>query len=216
MNSDKLLNLILAIAIVLMVVVNLVSPKSNNETIVVTEPAVVDVGEIVYNNIMTRSSVRSYTSEPIEDELLERIVKAGMAAPTAMNKQPWKFVIMSDKEAMTNLSEYLPNAKMMPTAAAAIVVCGDLDKALPGLTQEYWIQDTSAATENILLAAHGFGLGAVWTGGYPNPDRVTAIKAALNMPENLIPLCVIVLGHPSQEPTIKDKWLPENLIWNKF
>ncbi len=130
MNSDKLLNLILSVAIVLLVVVNIVSPKSSSEAVVIAEPhdhesgevvknrnrrnsrpadEAVNVGEIVYNNIMTRSSVRNYTDEPIEKELLERIVKAGMAAPTAMNKQPWKFVIMSDKEAMANLSQHLPN-----------------------------------------------------------------------------------------------------------
>lgn len=233
MNNEKLLNLILAVAIVLLVITNLVSPKSSNEPVAVAESHAhdssevvknrnrrnsrpsdgnVNVGEIVYNNIITGSSVRSYTDELIENELLERIVKAGMAAPTAMNKQPWKFVIVTDKELIKKLSKQ----PMFSTGAAAIVVCGDMNKTMAGTSKEYWIQDTSAATENILLAAHGFGLGAVWTGVYPTIERVKNVQSVLNMPENIIPLCVIVLGHPSQEPTIKDKWLPENLIWNKF
>ena len=91
-----------------------------------------------------------------------------------------------------------------------------MDKAMKGKGQGYWIQDCSAATENILLSAHGLGLGAVWTGLYPMDDRVAAISQVLKLPETIIPLCTIVIGHPAESPTPKDKWKPENVSYNEF
>ena len=105
---------------------------------------------------------------------------------------------------------------MLEQCALAIVVCGNMDKALSGKGQAYWIQDCSAATENILLAAHALGLGAVWTGVYPMDDRVTAVSKAVKLPETIVPLCVIVIGHPAESPTPKDKWKPENVSYNEF
>ena len=105
---------------------------------------------------------------------------------------------------------------MLEQCALAIVVCGDMDKALQGKGQAYWIQDCSAATENILLAAHALGLGAVWTGVHPIDDRVAFVSKVLNMPETVVPLCVIAIGHPAESPTPKDKWKPENVSYNEY
>ena len=105
---------------------------------------------------------------------------------------------------------------MLKTAPLAIIVCGNLEKALTGNAQQYWIQDTSAATENILLAAHGLGLGAVWTGLFPNKDRCEPICKLLGIPEHIIPLNIIIIGYPAESPTPKDKWKPENVSYNKF
>ncbi len=166
--------------------------------------------------IATRTSVRAYTDQPVAPEIVEQILRAGMAAPTAVNKQPWAFVVVDSKETLQQLADSLPYAKMLKTAPLAIVVCGDMSKALEGTGRDYWIQDASAATENILLAAHALGLGAVWTGGYPSMDRVNSVKAVLELPSHIIPLCVIPMGYPAETPTPKDKWKPENVRVNNW
>ena len=165
-------------------------------------------------NIMTRTSIRKYTDQPVSKTDIETLLRAGMAAPTAVNKQPWHFVAVTDKAKLKELAG--SRGRMLEQCALAIVVCGNMDKALSGKGQEYWIQDCSAATENILLAAHALGLGAVWTGVYPMDDRVANVAKAVKLPEAIVPLCVIIIGHPAESPTPKDKWKPENVSYNEF
>ena len=119
-----------------------------------------DPSEVVIQNIMTRTSIRAFTDQPVDEAIVEKILRAGMSAPTAVNRQPWAFVVVNEREQMERLREVHPYAQMLKTAQLAIIVCGDMERALPGASQAYWIQDASAATENILLAAHGLGLGA--------------------------------------------------------
>ena len=166
------------------------------------------------NNIMTRTSIRQYTNEPVSKTDIETMLRAGMAAPTAVNKQPWHFVVVTDKAKLKALSG--GRGRMLEQCAVAIVVCGDMEKAMPGKAKEYWIQDCSAATENILLAANALGLGAVWTGVYPMEDRMAAVSKAMKLPETIVPLCTIVIGHPAEQPKPKDKWKPENVSYNEF
>jgi nitroreductase len=165
-------------------------------------------------NIMTRTSIRKYTDQPVSKADIETLLRAGMAAPTAVNKQPWHFVAVTDKAKLKELSG--GRGGMLEQCALAIVVCGNMEKTMQGKGQEFWIQDCSAATENILLAANALGLGAVWTGGYPMEERVASISKALKLPETIIPLCTIVIGHPAERPTPKDKWKPENVSYNEF
>ena len=167
----------------------------------------------VLNSIMTRTSIRQYTNEPVSKTDIETMLRAGMAAPTAANKQPWHFVTVTNKE---KLAELAGRRGMIKQAGVAIVVCGNLDKAMQGKAQDYWIQDCSAATENILLAAHALGLGAVWTGCNPTDDRVAEVSKVLKLSETIVPLCVIAIGHPAEQPTPKDKWKPENVSYNEF
>ncbi|MBQ7663579.1 MAG: nitroreductase family protein [Prevotella sp.] len=169
--------------------------------------------QVAINNIMTRTSIRQYTNEPVSKADIETMLRAGMAAPTAVNKQPWHFVAVTNKD---KLAELAGRRGMIKQAGVAIVVCGNLDKALQGKAQDYWIQDCSAATENILLAAHALGLGAVWTGCYPMEDRVAEVSKVLKLPKNIVPLCVIAIGHPAEQPKPKDKWKPENVSYNEF
>ena len=165
-------------------------------------------------NIMTRTSIRKYTDQPVSKTDIETLLRAGMAAPTAVNRQPWHFVVVTDKAKLKELSG--GRGGMLEQCALAIVVCGNMEKTIKGKGQEFWIQDCSAATENILLAANALGLGAVWTGGYPMEERVASISKALKLPETIIPLCTIVIGHPAESPTPKDKWKPENVSYNEF
>lgn len=169
----------------------------------------------VIKTIFNRSSIRSFGSNPIAKEQLELIIRAGMAAPSARNLQPWAFIVVTDRGIMNTLADRLPYAKMLNEASAAIVVCGVPEKA--GDSPEgYWVQDCSAATQNILLAIESLGLGAVWTGVYPRPDRVDIVREVLGIPQNVFPLNVIPVGYPKGENRPKDKFKPENIRWEKW
>ncbi len=213
MKAATLLNIVLAIALVVVSIrlaMNSNSLKSNSAK------ENNDTADAVYDNIMTRTSVRSYQEKPVEDEKIDKLLHAGMAAPSAVNIQPWHFVVVRDEATLEKIAEVTPNAGMAKDAPLAIVVCGDMSNEKEGLVREFWSQDVSAATENILLAAHGMGLGAVWTGTYPDPKRCEAISKLLDLPKHLIPFNTIVIGYPKGETTPKDKWKPENVSYEKF
>jgi len=166
--------------------------------------------------IHSRKSVRHYINRKAAKEDLLTLVKAGMAAPTAVDRRPWAFVVITDKAKLEELEAGLPYTKMLTKSGAGIVVCGVLEKALPGEGKEFWIQDCSAATENILLAAESMGLGAVWTGAYPSQEIMNYIRKVLGMPENIIPLNVIPVGYPAGDEKPKDKFDPANVHWEKW
>ena len=173
-------------------------------------------GEVsgVIDAIMTRTSIRKYQDRPVEQEKVELMLRAAMAAPTAVNKQPWHFVVLNTKEAIGRLADAgQRGGEMVRNAAPVVVVCGDMDKALEGKARDFWILDASAATENLLLAAHALGLGAVWTGVYPMKERMDTTAKALALPENLVPLATILIGYPAESPAPKDKWKPENVTY---
>ena len=166
--------------------------------------------------ILKRKSVRTFKAEPVAKEKLETIVRAGMAAPTAVDKRPWEFIVVTDKALLKKLADTLPYAKMTEKAAAAILVLGNLDTQFGGREADFWITDCSAATENILLAVESLGLGAVWTAVYPDKERVVAVRSLFKLPENMVPLNVIPLGVPGGDEKPKDKWNPKQLHWNKW
>ena len=184
-----------------------------------TEPTALDV-------IMTRTSIRVFTGEAVPKEQLETILKAGMAAPSAINIQPWRFVVLTDKARISELFGGGFRSEMFTSAGAVIIVCGQTTFmrkpwGQPDAPEElhdniFWYEDCSAATENILLAAHALGLGAVWTAGYPAMDRVAPLAQALGIPDDVKPLCVIPIGYPAENPEPKDKWKPENIHWEKW
>jgi flavin reductase (DIM6/NTAB) family NADH-FMN oxidoreductase RutF/nitroreductase len=163
--------------------------------------------------IHNRKSVRHFTNQSVSKQQIEVLLRAGMAAPTAVNRQPWAFYVVTEREKLDAMGEQLPYAKMLFQAQAAIVVCGDMEKAGNLVEKGYWVQDCSAATENILLAAESIGLGAVWTAAYPYDERTEVVIKELNLPEKHIPLNVIPIGYPTGEDIPKDKWKPENIFW---
>lgn len=167
--------------------------------------------EIVLENIHARKSVRSYTAQAVEEEKVDKLVRAGMAAPTGRDARPWEVVVLNERATLDKLAEGLPYAKMLAQAPLAIVVCGDVSKQ-----PEYWFVDCSAMTENILLAAEAMGLGAVWTAAYPYPDREAAVTAVLGLPENVRPLCVIPIGYPAGDEKPKDKYDTAKIHYNKW
>lgn len=207
-NTAQILNLLLASALVLLAIkFTLLTPKTESK----------EMENSAYQTIMSRTSIRLYSQKSVDNQSIEKILRAAMAAPTAGNKQPWAFIVITDKDILQRLSEKLPYAKMIARAPLAIVACGDLSKAFEGTEADYWVQDVSAASENILLAAHYMGLGGVWTGVYPIQERVNDVSEVLSLPSNIIPLSVIPIGHPEGEiPETKDKWKPDNIHYNKW
>ena len=164
----------------------------------------------VLENIAERKSVRKYLNKSVEEDKIDAMVKAGMAAPSGMDRRPWEFVVVTDREAHDSMAAKLPYAKMLTNAPLAIVVCGDTTRS------SYWYLDCSAATQNVLLAAEALGLGAVWTAAYPYEDRIDVVRQNTGLPENIVPLCVIPIGYPDGPQKAKDKFDPQRVHRNKY
>ena len=167
-------------------------------------------------NIMTRVSVRQFTGEKISQAQVDTLLRAAMAAPSAINKQPWAFFVVTDQALIDRLGAALPYSRCQNGAACAIIPCGDLSKAIEGAGRDFWINDVSAATENLLLAAHAMGLGAVWTGLHPDMERVKMVQEMLSMPEHIVPLCIVPVGVPAEQPAIKEKYNEDNIHYNQW
>lgn len=167
----------------------------------------------VMSAIMERRSVRAFTDKAVSDAQVEQILRAAMNAPSAGNAQPWEFVVIRNKETLTKVTTINEYAAFAPSASVAILACGNL-----GLEKfkGYWVQDVSAAIENMLLAVQGMGLGAVWTGIYPMQNRVLAFQTLLNMPDEVIPLGLIVIGHAETMPQPVDRFKPERIHHEKW
>jgi nitroreductase len=148
--------------------------------------------------IFERRSVRNFLSTPVEPEKIDRILRAAFEAPSAHNRHPWEFIVITAQEDREAIAAMSPYAKMLPKAAAAIVPCVNLKlggSADPADT--WWVQDLSAATENILLQITEEGLGGVWLGWYPEESRVRALSTRFGLPEHIVPFSVVALGYPA-------------------
>ena len=164
-----------------------------------------------YRNIVERTSVRRYTEQGVTEEQKTAILFAAMCAPSGVNMQPWEFIVVDQRKLLDELADALPYAKMVRQAPMAIIVCGNTDRFLDGEDNILWQQDLSAASENILLAAHALGLGGVWTCLYPHSDRINSVRRILDIPDNFIPFNLIPIGHPVTESAPRDKWYPDRI-----
>ncbi|MDE6300265.1 MAG: nitroreductase family protein [Muribaculaceae bacterium] len=174
------------------------------------------VSNATIEDIMTRTSVRAYSDRSVDSMTIDTLLHAAMAAPSAGNKQPWRFVVITDKSRLKYIGENFRTMKMATGAATAVVMCGDVNATFPGEGREYWVQDVSAASENLLLAAHALGLGAVWCGIYPQTERVDKFSEMLGLPDSIVPMACICIGYPAGQQTPKDKWNPENIRYNTW
>ena len=165
------------------------------------------------DGIFTRRSIRKYTKEEISSEHIEVILKAGMYAPSASNQQPWHFIVISDRKLLDTIKDVHPYAKMLVEAQLAILVCGDINLEL---SKDYWVVDCSASTQNMLLAAHGLGLGAVWLGIHPREERKNEIRKIFNLPENIQPASLISIGYPDENKEMPDRYKPERIHYNAW
>ena len=153
--------------------------------------------------IMTRRSVRKYTHQPIDRETIHKLVEAALYAPSAMNRQPWRFVVIDDRSILDAVQDFHPSAKMLVESPAAILVCGKDD---PERQPHYWYIDCAAATQNILLAAHALGLSSCWLGITPQQERVEGMLKLIPLPEGIHPFALIALGYPADAPTQPERW----------
>ncbi|ADG81954.1 nitroreductase [Thermincola ferriacetica] len=146
--------------------------------------------------IFSRRSIRKYTGDAVPDDTVKDLLRAAMSAPSAGNERPWHFIVIKDRQILTQVPEFHPYAHMLKEAPLAILVCGDeqLEKF-----KGYWVQDCAAATENILIAVQAKGLGAVWLGIYPVEERMTGLRKLLNIPDNIIPFSLVSIGYPAEE-----------------
>jgi nitroreductase len=163
--------------------------------------------------IHTRRSIRKYLDQPVPEELIQRLLAAAMQAPSARNQQPWHFIVIDDRQLLAKIPEFMPNAAMAAQAPRAILVCGDLDlEKSPG----YWMVDCAAAVENMLLAAHALGLGAVWCGVYPREQRMSGLRQLVGLPKNVIAHSLVVLGYAAEQVPAEDRYRPERVRRNRW
>ena len=163
--------------------------------------------------IHTRRSIRRFRVEPVPESIVEEILAAAMMAPSAGNEQPWQFVIITDRRRLDDIVVINPYASMAAQAPLAILVCGDLSlEKYSG----FWVQDCSAAMQNLLLATHAKGLGAVWAGIYPVEDRVTKFRSLFALPRHVVPLGLAVIGYPDQHPESRSRFRSDRLHRNSW
>ncbi|MEA3326501.1 MAG: nitroreductase family protein [Chloroflexota bacterium] len=164
--------------------------------------------------IFTRRSVRDFTHDPVSLEDVEQLLRAGMQAPSAGNEQPWHFIVIDDPDILHAVPEFHPYSMMLLDAPLAIQVCSS-DRKLEK-KRASWIQDCSAATQNILLAAHALGLGAVWLGIFPNAERVSGMQKLLDIPEDIRPFALVAVGHPAVKPEPVDRFDQARIHHNQW
>ena len=160
--------------------------------------------------IKARRSIRKYTPEPVSDEQLQALLEAAMASPSASNRQPWEFVVVRDGALRQALSQVHQWAYMAAQAPVVIVVCGRED------VSRHWVEDCSAATENLLLAVTTLGLGAVWVGIHPDAEREAKVRRILRLPERLRVLCLVPLGHPAEKHPPRTQYDPAKVHCDLF
>ncbi len=165
--------------------------------------------------IFSRRSVRKFQDRTISDAMITDILEAAMAAPSAVKKDPWHFVVIRNRETLDLIAGILPHGKMLTRAAAGLLVCGDIEKAHDQL-ESYMLQDCSAAIENALLAANALGLGACWLGVHPRKERIEALRQLFSLPENIVPISAIALGFPGEEPEARTRYNRELVHWETW
>lgn len=161
--------------------------------------------------IKTRRSIRKYQDKAIPTEVIKDILEAAMFAPSAGNEQPWQFVILEERNLLDAVPSICPTASMCRHSPAAILVCSDstLEKY-----PDFWVQDCSAAVENMLLAAHALGIGAVWAGIYPLKERIEGFRKLLTLPEEITPFALVTLGYPDEQPALPQRYRKDRVHYN--
>lgn len=163
------------------------------------------------DQILARRSIRSYTDEPVSEKDLQKILEAAMAAPSGMNRKPWHFVAVTDRETLDRMGSVTNSWAMLKEAPLSIVACGDTM-----ISEKYYDQDTIAAVENLLIAVSMLGLGAVWLGCHPNPERVKPIREILGIPETVVPMAVLSIGHPAEEKEPRTQYDESRVHMNRW
>lgn len=166
-----------------------------------------------YETILSRRSVRKFTSQDVGNNLVEKLLRAAMQAPSANNGQPWHFIVIRERTILDAIPSFHPYAQMVKQAPLAILICGDTRETR---SPDYWVLDCSAAAENLLLAAHALGLGAVWLGIHPREERMEKIVPLVKLPEGVKPLALVAIGYPAEHHEFSDRFKPERIHNNTW
>jgi nitroreductase len=163
--------------------------------------------------ILSRRSIRKYEPTPLSEDLIHKLLDAAMSAPSSGNGQPWHFVVVTDRAVLDEIPKFHAFSNMLKEGPAAVVVCGDtaLERS-----KGVWVQDCSAATQNILLAARALGLGSVWLGVYPIEERIAGARKLLGLPENIVPLSIVAIGYPAEAKPPADRFNAERVHRNRW
>jgi nitroreductase len=163
--------------------------------------------------IHKRRSIRQYTQEAVDEELIQKLLAAAMQAPSARNQQPWQFVVIDDRSILEQIPAIMPNALMAAKAPAAILVCGDMDLER---SEGYWVVDCAAAVENMLLAAHALGLGACWCGVFPREPRMEGLRRLIGLPPKVVAHSLVVLGQPAERVPAENRFRADRVRHNRW
>ena len=164
-------------------------------------------------SILTRRSIRKYETRMIEEQKIHQLLEAAMYAPSARNTQPWHFIVINEREMLNKIMKVHPYSKMLAEAPVAVLICGDKNREP---NEGYLNTNCSAATQNLLLAAHDLGLGSVWLGVYPREERMKGISEIVGLPSSIIPISLVVLGYPKEVLEKPKRFLPERIHYNKW
>jgi len=170
--------------------------------------------ENVLDLIFKRRSVRIFSKQKVKKETLTKLLQAAMAAPSASNSRPWEFIVITDEETLKTLRFKLKYGKY--NAPAAVVVCANLEIAQNESAYRFWVQDCSAATENLMIAAAGMDMGTVWIGSYPKDDVMHTLRGTLGIPENVFPLSLVYIGYPAEEVHPRTQYSEDRVHWEKY
>lgn len=163
--------------------------------------------------LFKRRSIRKFKDKPINESMVKELLKGAMSAPSAGNQQPWHFVVLNDRKTLDAIPKFHQYAQMLKEAPLAIVVCGSTENLK---YEDYWVQDCSAATENLLISITEIGLGGVWLGIFPREERVEGVSKLLNLPKEVIPLSVVAIGYPNEEKSEINRYMEDRVHFNKW
>lgn len=164
--------------------------------------------------IFTRRSIRKYTDEPVNDEQLQKLLRAAMYAPSAGNEKPWHFVVVKDRNKLDNITNFHQYTQMLKEAPMAIMVCADTSNVK--YDGAFWVQDISACIQNILLQGEALGLGTCWCGVYPKEEYVKETSKLVNLPHHIVPVAIVAVGHPAEEREVRERYNPDRVHYENW
>jgi len=167
----------------------------------------------LFSALLKRRSIRKYTDQAIPSGTIDKLLKSAMYAPSAMNNQAWQYIVVNQRKKLDKILKVISHAEMLKSAQAAVLICGDLNLEK---NIDYIQQNCSAATQNIMLCAHGLGLGSCWIGVYPVNETISGLQELFKLPEYVIPISLVSLGYPAENPIAEDRFKAEKVHFNKW
>ncbi len=164
--------------------------------------------------IFSRRSIRKYKEEPVEQEKIDKMLRAAMYAPSAGNEKPWHFIVIKDREIMTAITKFHPHTHMLKEAPLAIIACADIKNIK--YDGAFWIQDIAASVQTLMLEAEHLGIGTCWCGVYPKKELVDNLAKLLSLPENIIPAAIVAVGYPAEQREVRDRYSAQRVHYDKW